>query len=224
VRFLRRTANTPTAGLTAAERPPRVPLPSGTRAVRLCPPSGLKSGAYWLAYVFPFGAIVTGVCIRERRMAGMIPALPSSSGSPTDWLNTFLVGLACLFPIFIFIRFLLDTTPTSGPRDRTEPRPPPTYGADWPSFGGPQPPGPEYGPPTEWASLRKACFRRANYRCERCGATRVRLIAHHPRKLPYGPNDLTNLQALCQRCHFEAHPKMAWHVREQGRGQRPSAR
>jgi hypothetical protein len=55
-------------------------------------------------------------------------------------------------------------------------------------------------------ALHRAVYRRANYRCEACGASEVKLEAHHriPRE-DGGRDALDNLVALCASCHRAAH-------------------
>jgi hypothetical protein len=112
----------------------------------------------------------------------MMPALALSSGSPADWVGTFLVALLCLFPIIIFIRFLIDTTPTSSPGNRTEPRPPLSYGADW-------------------YDIRRKALERDGYRCANCGAASGLEVHHIVPKGRGGSNQLGNLKTLCEDCH-----------------------
>jgi phage terminase large subunit GpA-like protein len=53
--------------------------------------------------------------------------------------------------------------------------------------------------------MRLTCFRRAGWRCERCGERRP-LQAHHRQLLSQGgPDALSNLAALCAECHAWAH-------------------
>lgn len=55
-------------------------------------------------------------------------------------------------------------------------------------------------------ALHRAVYRRANYRCEACGASEVKLEAHHHVQREDGGRDtLDNLVALCVPCHQLAH-------------------
>lgn len=56
------------------------------------------------------------------------------------------------------------------------------------------------------SKAKKECRQLANNTCEFCGATHVRVEAHHviPAK-DGGTNDLTNLVCLCKSCHEKAH-------------------
>lgn len=63
----------------------------------------------------------------------------------------------------------------------------------------------------EFQAMRLACFRRAGWRCERCGE-RKPLQAHHRQLLSQGgPDALSNLAALDADCHSwaHAHPRAA---------------
>jgi hypothetical protein len=55
-------------------------------------------------------------------------------------------------------------------------------------------------------ALHRAVYRRANYRCEACGASEVKLEAHHRVPRERGGRDaVENLVALCVGCHQAAH-------------------
>jgi hypothetical protein len=55
-------------------------------------------------------------------------------------------------------------------------------------------------------ALHRAVYRRANDRCEACGASGVKLEAHHRAPRERGGRDaLENLVALCVGCHQAAH-------------------
>ena len=58
---------------------------------------------------------------------------------------------------------------------------------------------------SEFEAMRHACFKRAGWRCERCGNRRP-LQAHHRQLLAQGgPDALSNLASLCAECHSWAH-------------------
>ena len=68
--------------------------------------------------------------------------------------------------------------------------------------------------PPNWDDWRRLTYQRAGYRCQRCGAYGAPLEAHHivPRRLGGGPNamnyaftpeNISNLIAVCDRCHGE---------------------
>ncbi|OIO88160.1 MAG: hypothetical protein AUK03_16705 [Anaerolineae bacterium CG2_30_64_16] len=58
------------------------------------------------------------------------------------------------------------------------------------------------------ATLHRAVFRRAGYRCEACGAV-GKLAAHHRVQREAGGRDtLANLVALCVTCHDRAHNRL----------------
>lgn len=54
------------------------------------------------------------------------------------------------------------------------------------------------------AALRRAALARANYRCERCGAT-TRLELHHVRAVCDGGTDVDGIAVLCHDCHAHRH-------------------
>lgn len=55
--------------------------------------------------------------------------------------------------------------------------------------------------------LKMECLRRENFLCQGCG-TSDKVQAHHVVPLSQGGKDeLSNLKALCGRCHLEAHGK-----------------
>jgi hypothetical protein len=55
-------------------------------------------------------------------------------------------------------------------------------------------------------ALHQAVYRRAGYRCQSCGASGVRLEAHHRVQRESGGRDtLDNLVPLCVPCHRAAH-------------------
>lgn len=54
-----------------------------------------------------------------------------------------------------------------------------------------------------WGRLRQATFERANFACEACGRRGQRLECDHKIPIQQGGTDaLSNLQALCRRCHI----------------------
>jgi hypothetical protein len=58
----------------------------------------------------------------------------------------------------------------------------------------------------EWDIVRHECYRRANYSCEICGSATGKLHCHEV--FSYDPPDnqvLTDLRALCERCHEVKH-------------------
>lgn len=60
------------------------------------------------------------------------------------------------------------------------------------------------------AALHRAVFRRADDRCEACGAAGTKLEAHHRVQRETGGKDtLENLVALCGPCHRLAHERLA---------------
>ena len=53
-----------------------------------------------------------------------------------------------------------------------------------------------------WDKIRKKVYSRDGYRCAACGATNVKLNAHHIIMLRISNNnDLRNLITLCDKCH-----------------------
>jgi hypothetical protein len=61
---------------------------------------------------------------------------------------------------------------------------------------------------TEWIKRRKECYKRDDWMCQDCGASKVRLNAHHI--VPYrvgGSDKLDNLKSLCNQCHKIAEVK-----------------
>ena len=71
-----------------------------------------------------------------------------------------------------------------------------------------------------WPTIRKQVLERDGYKCTQCGAAEElhnRLHAHHitPRS-EGGPDDLENLTALCQECHYGVHreaDRVYWEAR-----------
>lgn len=71
--------------------------------------------------------------------------------------------------------------------------------------------------PDSWKIIRKSVLRRAQHRCEHCGAenyephpetgSRVVLTVSHTDHNIQN-NDLDNLRALCQRCHLRHDARM----------------
>jgi 5-methylcytosine-specific restriction protein A len=57
----------------------------------------------------------------------------------------------------------------------------------------------------DWLKLRSNFFKMVGRVCQQCGST-DRVSAHHkiPRK-QNGPDEISNLQALCHGCHNRAH-------------------
>ena len=58
----------------------------------------------------------------------------------------------------------------------------------------------------KWARLRRACFDRAGWRCERCGRA-GKLECHH-RDHDRGNNHASNLECLCTACHLKEHDRL----------------
>ncbi len=57
-----------------------------------------------------------------------------------------------------------------------------------------------------WKDLSKRVKELANYTCEDCGKTRIRLYAHHIVPISKGGrNTLDNLKAICYTCHLKYH-------------------
>ncbi|MFH0816272.1 MAG: HNH endonuclease [Methanobacteriota archaeon] len=70
---------------------------------------------------------------------------------------------------------------------------------------------PDY--PEDWDSKRQATYSRAGGRCEQCGASGIRLHAHHVVPLSKGGSNYSdNLVCLCEDCHRSQHP----HMKESG--------
>lgn len=80
---------------------------------------------------------------------------------------------------------------------------------------------PFYNTP-EWKRLREEIFKDTHYECERCAARglvstnskmlpkdkRIRLVAHHKKYLRQYPElalAKSNLECLCDKCHYEEH-------------------
>lgn len=60
-----------------------------------------------------------------------------------------------------------------------------------------------------WNTLRREAYRRDAWTCQRCGASGVKLYAHHKRHLSQGgANRLENLETVCRRCHEREHPHL----------------
>lgn len=56
-----------------------------------------------------------------------------------------------------------------------------------------------------WREVRQAALRRANYRCENCGA-KSRLQVHHKHyKMVYGSEKVSDFKVLCRSCHLGVH-------------------
>jgi len=58
--------------------------------------------------------------------------------------------------------------------------------------------------------IRKMCFERDEYQCQKCGATikEAQLHCHHiegATQQPLLSNDLTNVVTFCKKCHIEVH-------------------
>lgn len=63
--------------------------------------------------------------------------------------------------------------------------------------------------PENWDSIRKDVYRRDGWACQNCGATNVKVYAHHIVSLASGgSNELSNLITLCKNCHMSIHPHM----------------
>jgi len=58
-----------------------------------------------------------------------------------------------------------------------------------------------------WKHVRHLELEAANRTCRNCGKMGLKLQVHHPVPLSIGgaPYDLSNLRALCEQCHKEAH-------------------
>ena len=63
----------------------------------------------------------------------------------------------------------------------------------------------EYLESEEWAQKKKEILRRAGYRCRRCGAKGVKLHIHHETYVRLGNERMSDLTALCSKCHAEVH-------------------
>ena len=60
----------------------------------------------------------------------------------------------------------------------------------------------EYLKSEAWNILRKEAYKRADYKCELCNASGVRINAHHT-KYPktYKEDNIDNLLVTCDKCH-----------------------
>lgn len=58
-----------------------------------------------------------------------------------------------------------------------------------------------------WYQIRRQVILRANYRCERCECVPDRFQIHHRTYARLGFEKLSDLQALCIKCHKEVHHK-----------------
>ena len=56
-----------------------------------------------------------------------------------------------------------------------------------------------------WAEKRRACKKRAGFKCEDCGGANLLLEAHHLTYEHWGAELPEELRALCQRCHARRH-------------------
>lgn len=56
-----------------------------------------------------------------------------------------------------------------------------------------------------WFEKRNACKRRANWKCEDCGKSKVKLEAHHLTYERFGAELPDDLRCLCQPCHARRH-------------------
>jgi len=64
---------------------------------------------------------------------------------------------------------------------------------------------------TALGKLRHLCFKRDNYKCRDCGATKDDCILEIDHIIPYslgGQTDLDNLQTLCKRCNRAKHTRI----------------
>jgi hypothetical protein len=63
--------------------------------------------------------------------------------------------------------------------------------------------------PQQWHEMRETCFKRSGQRCDRCGKPRsqaYRFDPHHRKLIRRGgPDQLSNLAALCDECHGWCH-------------------
>jgi len=62
---------------------------------------------------------------------------------------------------------------------------------------------------SQWDMIRKWCYRRANYQCEYCGATGVRVECHEEWDFimvqEHRIQKLVGLKCLCGNCHHATH-------------------
>ena len=59
-----------------------------------------------------------------------------------------------------------------------------------------------------WKETRKKALKRDKFRCQKCGAKNVKLHVHHIVPVSAGGSDeLYNLITLCEKCHFDNHPR-----------------
>ena len=62
--------------------------------------------------------------------------------------------------------------------------------------------------PRNWDQIRRRVYRRDRYTCQNCGATGVRIEAHHVVPIRSGgSHHLSNLISLCRGCHSKADRK-----------------
>ncbi len=62
--------------------------------------------------------------------------------------------------------------------------------------------------PSNWDQIRRRVYRRDAYTCQNCGATGVRIEAHHIVPIRFGgTHHLSNLISLCSDCHGKADRK-----------------
>ena len=62
--------------------------------------------------------------------------------------------------------------------------------------------------PRNWDQIRRRVYRRDRYTCQNCGATGVRIEAHHVVPIRFGgSHHLSNLISLCAGCHAKADGK-----------------
>lgn len=82
---------------------------------------------------------------------------------------------------------------------------------------------------TPYRRWRDAVLKKANYKCERCarygrtldGMPVPAVVAHHKKPLEAHPElglRVDNGEALCARCHNEAHPEKGRHASGYARG------
>ena len=66
---------------------------------------------------------------------------------------------------------------------------------------------------SQWRKMRRLCFERDNYECQRCkddGKFSQAEVVHHIEHLKHNPLralDMTNLISLCNVCHNKVHPE-----------------
>ncbi len=63
----------------------------------------------------------------------------------------------------------------------------------------------DYLTSADWAERRAEILRRADHRCELCGATGVPLDVHHLTYERRGDERYADLKAICRACHTQVH-------------------